>query len=47
MPKKMILDIEEELWKEVLKEKIDLGLKNNNQVVVRLIQKALGKKVKK
>lgn len=41
MPKKMILDIDNALWKEVLKFKIDGGLKNNNEAVVKLIQKGL------
>lgn len=41
MPKKLILDIDEETWKEVLKYKIDNNLKNNNEAVVRLIKKAL------
>jgi hypothetical protein len=44
MPKKLILDIDEETWKEVLKFKIDNNLKNNNQAVVKLIRKALGLK---
>jgi hypothetical protein len=41
MPKKLILDIDEELWKEVLKYKIDSDLKNNNEAVVKLIKKGL------
>jgi len=41
MAKKLILDIDEPTWREVLKYKIDYGLKNNNQAVVKLIQKAL------
>ena len=41
MPKKLILDIDEETWKEVLKYKIDSDLPNNNQAVVRLIKKGL------
>ena len=41
MPKKLILDIDEETWKEVLKYKIDYGLRNNNVAVVKLIRKAL------
>ncbi len=44
MAKKMILDVEEQLWKEVLKTKIDLGLKNNNETVVKLLREALRKK---
>jgi len=41
MPKKLILDIDEDTWKEVLKYKIDYGLPNNNETVIRLIRKAL------
>jgi hypothetical protein len=41
MPKKIILDCDDKLWKEVLKFKIDLDLKNNNQAVVKLIEKGL------
>jgi len=41
MAKKLILDIDEETWKEVLKYKIDQELANNNQAVVRLIKKGL------
>lgn len=44
MPKKLILDIDEELWKEVLKYKIDNDLKNNNEAVVKLIKIGLKKK---
>ena len=40
MAKKLILDIDEETWKEVLKYKIDKGLKNNNEAVVKLIKKS-------
>ena len=43
MAKKLILDVEEDLWKEVLKFKIDYGLKNNNEAVVKLIQRGLKK----
>jgi len=43
MPKKLILDIDDEIWKEVLKYKIDYGLKNNNEAVVKLIKKGLKK----
>ena len=43
MPKKLILDIDEDTWKEVLKYKIDYGLKNNNETVIKLIQKGLRK----
>ncbi len=43
MTKKLILDIDEDTWKEVLKYKIDHELKNNNEAVVKLIQKGLKK----
>ena len=42
MVKKMIIDCEEKLWREVLKFKIDYGLKNNNDAVIKLIKKGLG-----
>ncbi len=41
MPKKHILDIDNKLWNDVLKFKIDSGLKNNNEAVIELIKKAL------
>lgn len=41
MPKKLILDIDEETWKEVLKYKIDKDLKNNNEAVIKLVRKGL------
>lgn len=41
MPKKLILDIDEETWKEVLKYKIDQDLNNNNEAVIKLIKKGL------
>lgn len=42
MAKKLTLDVkDEELWKEVLRYKIDSGLKNLNDVVVELIGKGL------
>lgn len=41
MAKKLILDIDEETWKDVLRYKIDFGLPNNNEAVVRLIKKGL------
>jgi hypothetical protein len=46
MPKKLILDIDEETWKEVLKYKIDNDLKNNNDAVIVLIKKGLNKRQK-
>ena len=44
MPKKLILDIDEETWKEVLKYKIDRAIKNNNEAVVILVRKGLKNK---
>jgi hypothetical protein len=41
MAKKLILDIDEDTWKDVLRYKIDFGLPNNNEAVVRLIKKGL------
>jgi len=41
MVKKLILDVDEETWKEVLKYKIDHDFKNNNETVVKLIHKGL------
>ena len=41
MAKKIILDCDEKLWKEVLKYRIDQNLKNNNQAVIKLIEKGL------
>ncbi len=41
MTKKLILDCDDVLWKEVLKYKIDYGLKNNNETVIKLIQRGL------
>ena len=41
MAKKLILDIDEETWKKVLKYRIDQELKNNNEAVVELIKKGL------
>ena len=44
MAKKLILDIDESTWKEVLKYKIDFDFPNNNEAVVRLIKKGLKNK---
>jgi len=44
MAKKMIIDCDDKLWNEVLKYKIDKGLKNNNEAVVDLIKKGLKNK---
>ena len=44
MVKKLILDVDEKLWKEVLKYKIDNDLKNNNEAVKTLIAKSLNQK---
>jgi hypothetical protein len=41
MAKKLILDIDEKTWKDVLKYKIDNDLKNNNEAVKKLIEKGL------
>lgn len=41
MAKKLILDVGEKLWKEVLKFRIDQNLKNNNEAVIKLIEKGL------
>jgi hypothetical protein len=41
MPKKLILDADDDLWKEVLKFKIDNDLNNNNEAVIELIKKGL------
>jgi hypothetical protein len=41
MAKKLILDIDEDTWKEVLKYKIDNDIKNNNETVVKLIKRGL------
>ncbi len=46
MAKKLILDVDEETWKEVLKYKIDQGLKNNNEAVVKLVKSGLKNKNK-
>jgi len=43
MPKKIILDVDDKLWNEVLKFKIDSNSKNNNEAVIKLIKKSLGK----
>lgn len=43
MAKKLILDVDDALWREVLKYKIDARFKNNNEAVVELIKKGLRK----
>ena len=43
MPKKLILNVDEDTWREVQKFKIDERLKNNNEAVVKLIRKGLKK----
>lgn len=45
MAKKLILDVDNKLWNEVLKYKIDMGLKNNNEAVIRLLKKSLKGKI--
>ena len=42
MPKKLLLDSDEETWAEVQKYRIDQKLRNNNEAVIKLIRKALG-----
>jgi len=37
----LILNVEKDLWKEVLKYKIDNDLKNNNEAVIDLIKNGL------
>lgn len=46
VPKKIILDADETLWREVLKFKIDRGLKKNNDAVIELIRRGLKNKKK-
>ena len=41
MPKKLVLDCDDNTWKKVLKYKIDMELPNNNEAVVKLIKNAL------
>ncbi len=41
MPKKLILDIDDPTWKEVLKYKIDHEMPNNKETIVQLIKKGL------
>jgi hypothetical protein len=45
MPKKIILDVDDSLWDLVLKFKIDEKLKNNNETVISLIKKGLGRRI--
>lgn len=45
MAKKLLLDCDNKLWNEVLKYRIDKGLKNNNEAVLDLIKKALRIKI--
>ncbi len=44
MPRKLVLDCDDKTWKKVLKYKIDMELKNNNEAVVKLIRKGLQNK---
>jgi len=44
MAKKLLFDCDDKLWNEVLKYKIDKGLKNNNEAVTELIKKGLKQK---
>lgn len=41
MAKKLILDVDDDLWKEVQKFKIDNSLSNNNETVIMLLRRAL------
>ena len=43
MVKKLVLDIDEETWREVQKYRIDQELKRNNEAVVELIKRGLKK----
>lgn len=43
MPKKLVLDCTDELWNKLLKYKIDKDCKNNNEAVVRILEKELSK----
>jgi len=44
MAKKLTLDVDENLWKEVSHFKIDFGAKNYNEAVIELIKRGLKKK---
>jgi len=44
MPRKLLLDVDNETWKKVQKLKIDQDFKNNNETVVYLIKKGLREK---
>ena len=44
MAKKLILDIDEKIWDEVLIFKIKSKFKNNNEAVVELINRGIKKK---
>ena len=44
MAKKLILDADEGLWEDVQVFRIKHKLKNNNEAVVELIKRGLGKK---
>lgn len=41
MPKKIILDVKNSIWKEVKLFKINAGFKNNNDAVIELIRRGL------
>lgn len=43
MAKKLILDVDNDLWDKVLKFRIDKKFKNNNEAVIDLIKKGLKK----
>jgi len=44
MPRKLVLDCDDETWKKVLMYKIEKELKNNNEAVNMLLKKALKNK---
>ncbi|HLC37744.1 MAG TPA: hypothetical protein VJJ53_03105 [Candidatus Nanoarchaeia archaeon] len=44
MAKKLLLDVDEDLWKQVSHFKIDCGAKNYNEAVVELIKRGLKKR---
>ena len=44
MPRKLLLDVDNETWKKVQKLKIDQDFKNDNETVVYLIKKGLREK---
>lgn len=43
MPKKLVFDCDEQTWDQVLKFKIDEGLRTTNDAVLQLVKKGLKK----